>query len=125
MTKTVDNGVLDASLQYVVDNADKLFVCSSAPSTYAAAVAAALSTTTISSAQFETIADGDTSGRKVRAKAITGMTVDTSGTATHVALGKSSTTTLLVVNELTANEELMAGVPINSTVWDIEIGDPT
>ena len=68
-----------------------------------------------------TIGDGDTSGRKVTVATKTGVTVDTSGTATHVSL--SDATRLLYVTTCTS-QVLTAGNTVDFPAWDVEVADP-
>jgi len=119
MAKTVHNDVLDAALSKVA-TATTLTVCSSAPANFAGIAAVALAEATMSSGDY-TIADGDTSGRKVTVAAQADMPVDETGTATHIALDDGST--LLYVTECTS-QALTSGNTVSTPAWDIEIADP-
>jgi hypothetical protein len=103
MSKTVNDDVLDAALDVVVVNADRVDVCEVAPSTYAEAT----STYTLADETMITgegndynKADGDTSGRKVTVSAKNSITVEGTGMATHIALSDTSGSSLLYVTEL-------------------------
>ncbi len=124
MAKFAVDAVLDGSLD-VIATATKLIVCSAQPTTYTEANATyALADVVIDGTDF-TKANGDTSGRKVTIGAQTGVLIDTSGTATHVALVITGSSTLLygttcTSQALTANGSNTVNVP----AWDIEIADP-
>lgn len=68
-------------------------------------------------------ANGDTSGRKVTVAAKSGVNVDTSGTATHVALVSVGDTTLRYVTTCTS-QALTSGNQVNFPAWDIETAAP-
>ena len=86
MTKSVHDDVLDAAHDEVINNATTMIACSQAPTTRTEAVTTyALADIAIDSGDFA-IADGDISGRKVTVAAQAGVTVDTSGIVTHVAI---------------------------------------
>lgn len=121
MAKAVDNTVLDAALG-VVDNAIRMAVCSSEPANYAAIAAATLAQATVSGADF-TIADGDTSGRKVTVAAKSGVSITASGTATHIVLHDNSSTRLYVTT--CASQALVSGGTVDIGSWKIEIADPS
>ena len=96
------------------------------PTTYTEANATyALADIVIDSGDF-TKANGDTSGRKITIGAQSSVLIDASGTATHVALVITGSSTLLygttcTSQALTANGSNTVNVP----AWDIEIADPT
>lgn len=123
MAKIVDDTVLDGALN-IIKNATGLtaILCSTQPTTRTEAVSTyALADVALSSSDV-TIANGDTSGRKATIAAKSGVTVDASGTATHLAL--VSSTTLLYVTTTTSTAVAAAGtVDIGS--WKIEIADPS
>lgn len=124
MSKFLTDSALDTTLQYVVDNTDTMLICTSAPATYAAAVAAQIGSAAITSAQFDAIADGDTSGRKLGVKAISAINTS-GGTATHIAFVKTSASALILVNQLQTSLVLISNEPMDVNAWKIEIGDVT
>jgi hypothetical protein len=69
-----------------------------------------------------TVANGDTSGRKITTAAKSGVSVTASGTATHVSLDDG--TTLLYVTTCTS-QSLTSGNTVNIPAWKVEIADPT
>ena len=90
MAKATPDAVLDKILDEIA-TATRMIACSAQPTTYTEANATyALADVTMSSGDF-TKANGDTSGRKVTMAAKTGVLIDTTGTATHVALVRRST----------------------------------
>ena len=122
MAKIVHDDVLDGAF-LVLDNADQMTACGTQPTTRAQAVSTySLASTAMTPATDYTISNGDTNGRKVRMATKTGVSVGTSGTATHVAL--CDATRLLYVTTCTS-QALTSGNTVDFPVWDVEIGDPT
>lgn len=124
MAKTVDDTVLDGAFD-ILDQADLMTACSSQPTTFTEA------TTTYKLADVAmtpntdfTKANGDTNGRKVTVAAKTAVPIDSSGTATYIALTKSGGSVLLYVTTCTS-QVLTAGGTVDFPAWDIEIADPT
>ena len=121
MAKWVNDVVLDAALDKIA-TANLQTVCSAQPATRTEAVTTyALADVALSGADFVK-ADGTTNGRKVTVAQKTGVTVDATGTASHVALCDG--TTLLYVTTCT-NQTLTADNTLTFGSWAIEIGDPT
>jgi hypothetical protein len=124
MAKSVSNDVLDGAFDIIKDNCTRVTLCSAEPTTYAEGNATyALADVTVDSSDF-TIADGDSSGRKVTVAAQNGVTVDSTGTATHVALLDVSGTRLLYVTTCTS-QAVTSGNTANIPAFDIEIADPS
>jgi hypothetical protein len=122
MAKSQNDSMLDAAFVWVRDRVTQITVCSTQPTTYAQAITTyKLADGTLTSSQM-TISDGDTSGRKVRISSRTGLTVDTTGTAAHVALVGSTGSTLLLVTTCTT-QALTTGNTVNIPAWDDEILD--
>jgi len=122
MAKSVHDDVLDGAFD-VVDQANLMTACSAEPTTRTEAVTTyALADVAMTINTDYTKAAGDTSGRKVTVAAKSGVTVDTTGTATHVALVDA--TRLLYVTTCTS-QALTSGNTVNFPAWDIEIADPT
>lgn len=123
MAKIVHDDVLDGALNILKNNATRLCICSAQPTTYTEAITTyELADVTIDSTDF-TNANGDTSGRKTTVGAQTSVTVDNSGTATHVALVDVANSKLLYVTTCTS-QALTGGNAVNTPAWDIEIADP-
>jgi hypothetical protein len=124
MAKTLDDSVIDGSLNIVKNGATQMALCNAQPTTYTQATATyklALKTG-LTSASFTGPADGDSSGRKLTKNAETGITVDTGGTALFVALCSASI--LLFVDTITS-QVLTAGNTCNTPAFKWEIADPT
>jgi len=122
MAKSVDNDVLDGALNIVKNNCNLMTVCNAQPTSRTEAVTTyALADVAMDSGDF-TVADGDSSGRKLTVAAQTGVAVDVSGTATHVALVDG--TRLLYVTTCTS-QALTSGNTVDFPAWKIEIADPS
>lgn len=129
MAKSVHNDVLDAALNYIADNASSVILCSAEPTTYTEATAtydlATIPVTAgVGNGDF-TLADGDTSGRKltVTAQSETGGG-DTTGTPTHYAIVDAANTKLLYVTTA-SGDDVAAGGDVSISAFDIEIADPS
>lgn len=120
MAKWANDSVMDAALN-VVAGATTLLVCNAQPADRAAALAAALADVSVDSGDF-TIADGDVSGRKVTVGIQEDIPVDTTGTATHIALITGSD---LVYVTTCTSQGLTAGNTVTVPAWDVEIADPS
>lgn len=122
MAKRVHDDVLDGAFD-VLDQADLMIACSAEPTTRAEAVSTyALADVAMTPNTDYTKANGDTNGRKVTVAAKSGVNVDASGTATHIALVDG--TRLLYVTTCTS-QALTSGNTVNFPAWDVEIADPT
>lgn len=123
MAKSVHDNVLDAALNYLKNNVVLETVCTSQPTSYAEASATyKLADVAVDSADFSGPANGDSSGRKIQVNQQATITVDSSGSAQHVALCSSDT--LLYVTTCTA-QQLTQGNTVTIPAWDIEIADPS
>ena len=123
MAKWCNDAMLDAAFDWL-DQADLMVLCSAQPTTYAEATATyALADVAVTPNADFTKANGDTSGRKVTVAAKSGVAVDTTGTATHIALVITGSSTLAYVTTMTSRA-LVAGDAANVPAWDIEIADP-
>jgi hypothetical protein len=121
----VTDSALDAGLDYVADNADKIVVCSQEPTTYTqAATTYFLGGVAIDSTDF-TKANGDVSGRKITLAQQTG-TVTNTGTASHWAVIDDTDTELVATGALSASQGLTADNPLQINAVDVlEIKDPS
>jgi len=119
MAKSANDLIMDAALG-VVDDGTIITVCSAQPTTRTEAVTTYALADGVPS--YSAIANGDTSGRKITHQQVADITIDTSGTATHVAT--SDATNLLVVTTCTS-QALTAGGTVTIPAWDYEIADPT
>jgi hypothetical protein len=125
MAKSMENDPFDAMLNYIKNNSTRLCVCNAQPTTYTQAITTyKLAIKTISSTDFTGPADGDTNGRKITANQQSGITVDASGDATHVALADSVGTKLVLVTTCTT-QALTSGNTVTVPAFDDEVADPT
>jgi len=124
MAKSVHDDVLDGAHNIIKNNCTRMTLCSAQPTTYAEGNATyALADVTLASGDF-TNADGDTSGRKQTVAAKSGVTVDASGTGTHIALLDVANSKLLRVTTCTS-VAVTAGGTVDFPAWKSEIADPT
>lgn len=114
------DSLLDLALQALEDNADRLDICSSEPTTYEEAT----TTYTVGDAvpAYTGPGDGDVSGRKTAIDAITDGSVSATSTAVFWALTDGSTT-LYATGSLTTSQAVTAGNVFTLTTFDIEIPD--
>lgn len=120
--KSVHDDVLDGAFD-VLDQADEMNACSAEPTTRTEAITTySLADAVMTPNTDYTKANGDTSGRKCTVAAKATQAIDSSGTATHIAL--TDATRLLYVTTCTS-QALTAGGTVSFPSWDVEIGDPT
>lgn len=125
MGKSVHDNVLDAAFNYVKNNCTRQVACSTQPTTFAEAnTTYALADVTMAPGDF-TVANGDTSGRKITVAAKAGVLIDTTGTATHIALLDVVNSVLLFVTTCASQAVTANGTnTVNFPAWDDEIADP-
>lgn len=124
MPKAAPDATIDSMFDYI-DQCDLMTVCNAEPTTYTEAITTfKLADVALTPDTDFTKANGDTNGRKVTIAAKSAVPVDTSGTATHVAIVRTTGTTLRYVTTCTS-QALTAGNTINIPAWDIEVADPT
>lgn len=125
MAKKYADSVLDGALA-IADNATTVHVTSAEPANHAGIAAVSLADVTVTAGAGNgdyTIGDGDVSGRKLRLLAQSGVTVDATGTATHV-VGTDGTTLLWCTT--CTSQALTAANTVDIPAFDpIEILDPT
>lgn len=126
MAKIVHDDVLDGALNIIKNNCTRMTACSAQPTTYIEGNATyALADVTMAGTDF-TVANGDTSGRKVTVAAKSAVPIDTSGDATHIALLDVTNSKLLFVTTCTTlTLTAGAGNTVNFPAWDDEIADPS
>ena len=126
MGKTQHDDVLDAMLDYIADNCDRLVVCSTEPTTYTEANETyKLADVTLTKGDGNgdyVIADGDASGRKLTVLQQADIPVDTSGNAEHVALLDVSNTKL-VYTTTTTSQAVTQGNTVTVPAFDAELAD--
>lgn len=124
MAKAAPDSTIDAMLAEIA-TATRLMVCSGQPANFAGIAAVALADVTLTAGDGNgdyTIANGDTSGRKITIAQQATITIDTSGTATHVSLDDG--TDLIYVTTCTSQALTAAGT-VTVPAWDVEVADPT
>lgn len=123
MAKDVDASVQNAALNEIKDNATHLCLCSTQPTDFTEAYTTyMLARTTVSSGDF-TLADGDTSGRKMTIAAKSAFSITNSGTLTYVAIVDQTNTILLMVTTATS-QILYSGNTVSTPAFIISIPDP-
>lgn len=127
MVKELSIPAMDAAYD-VVDQADVIRVLSAyaAGDTHATVVTNTLASTAMTVDTDYTKAQGDAGARsrKVTMAAKSGVSVGTTGTATHVALTRTADTTVRLVTECTS-QALTSGNTVNIPTWKHEFGIPT
>jgi hypothetical protein len=126
MAKSASDYVIDGALLRDAEG-NLVTLCSAEATTYLEATstfALADAAMTPGDGNDYTIADGDTSGRKVTLAAKNGETVDANGTVTHAAVVDTANTRLLRVTTV-PSQVLTAGNGVNFGSWKAEIADPT
>lgn len=122
MAKICPDGTLDGTLDNIALST-VMVACSAQPTTYAEATSTyALADVTMAGGDF-TKAD-DTSGRKVTMAAKSAVPIDTTGTATHVALCTVAGSVLRYVTTCTS-QALTSGGTVDFPAWKVNIADPT
>lgn len=126
MAKLIPDAKLDEMLGTIADQCTRVTICSTQPTTYTEANATyALADVTVTAGAGNgdfTIGNGDTNGRKLTLLQQTGVTVDTSGTAAHIALLDVAGTELLAVTTCTS-QSVTSGNTATINAFDIEISD--
>ena len=113
---------LDAALQVLTSEVNRLDICSSEPTTYTQAT----STYTLGNKTSPTVgspADASPNGRKVTVSAITNGTVTGTGTAGYWALVDTSNSRLLAAGPLSATQAVTSGNTFMLTAFDVRIPD--
>lgn len=124
MGKIVDDAVLDGALNIIKNNATQISVCATQPTTYTQAITTFMLAikSTLTGTDF-TVANGDTSGRKVTVAQQATISVTNSGNADHIALCGAASTLYYVTTCTT--QALTAGNTVTIPTWKVELADPT
>ena len=124
MAKAVDSTtVLDAALNGVAA-CNVQHICSAQPANYAGIAAVSLGSVSMTPVTNYTKAAGDSSGRKVTVAAKSGVTVGTTGTATHLVLALTTDSTLRLVTTCTS-QAVTSGGTVDIPAWKLELQSPT
>lgn len=119
----IGDRVLDNGLTTLDTEANRLDICSTAPTTYTEAT----STYTLGNKTTPTIgAPGDRAGggRKVTVSAITDGSVTGDGTASYWAITDTGNSRLLAAGDLASGQSVSNGNTFTLTAFDIGIPDP-
>lgn len=124
MAKWANDTLMDTALGYI-QACDKMAACSQQPTTYTEAFTTyMLANTAMTPTTDFPLSDGASNGRKTTVAAKSGVSITNSGTATHIALGLSSGTTLRAITTCTS-QALTAGGTVDFPSWTWTIADPT
>lgn len=123
MAKFVSTAILDLALNQIKVNSNRMVVCTAQPATYADLTTFKLAEVAMATGDY-TLAAGTVSGRKFTTGAKTGISITTSGTATHIGLGNSVGTTLDLVTTC-SSQALNTGGTVDVPAWAYEIQNPT
>lgn len=131
MAKWANDLFMDAALNTLKTGisgfgpANKMTACNAQPTTYTEGNATfALADVAMASGDY-TLAD-DTSGRKVTVGAKSSVLIDTSGSATHIALLDTANSVLMYVTTCTSLSLVANGSnTVSFPAWKIGIADPT
>jgi len=121
---TLNDRVLDNGLTVLDTEANRVDICSSEPTTYAAAT----STLTLgneTSISISAPANASPNGRKVTLSAITGASVTATGTATHYAISDTGNSRLLATGVFSTSQPVISGDKFSLASSDIRISDPS
>lgn len=123
MAKYINPNNIDLCLNDIKVNANKLVVCSAQPTDFTTANATyALGSVAMTTTDY-TLANGDTSGRKITVAAKAAVPVATSGTATHVAL-IDTTNSILKFVTTTTSTAVSSGGTVDVASFKDEIQAP-
>lgn len=126
MAKWCDSDVLDQALNYIKNNCDREFLCTTQPANWTDANATLnLCTYSMNSGNFTGPAAGNAANsRKIAVNQRSGNNATANGTAAHVALGISGNTTLKYVTTC-GSQAVTVGNPIQINAWNIEFDQPS
>jgi hypothetical protein len=137
MAKNVHANVLDAALNYIKNNSNRISVLTAEPtggSAYSNATTDhdssgfRMATKTITASDFTGPAAGDVSGRKITVNKASSMSIDgITGAvdATHVSLINLGSSGFVTYTTTCTTQSLTAGNKVNTPAWAIEIRNPT
>lgn len=120
MGKVVSDGFIDGGL-VAVSGSNKLTVCAGQPTSYADIAVRELASTAMTGGDF-TIANGDTSGRKVSVAQKSSISITSTGTGDHIAVEDASGNYLVTTCPA---QGLSSGGTVTTSSFDLEISDPT
>lgn len=118
MSKKYGYSAAAASLAYIRDNANTIFVCGSAPQAYSAAANQPNMIVSAGCSTADFVITSAATGALLTIAAKTGFTIDGSGNATHLAVVSTSGTRLLYVTNVSA-QVLSSGNTVTINSWTI------
>jgi hypothetical protein len=119
MGKLISDGFIDGGPDAIALSTE-IYVTSAEPADYAGIAAVELADGVLDSGDF-TIADGDSSGRKITVAEQADLAIDTGGTATHVVV--SDGTDIMVTT--CTSQALTGGGTVTIPAFKNEISDPS
>ena len=128
MGKWQNDAILEAALNYVKTNADKMVFCSALPTTYSQAIdppassGYALADVAIGSGDITGPTDGVVSGRKITVAEKASISIDATGTGNHVVLVDTGASALLFATTATS-QAVTSGNKLTIPAWNIEARD--
>jgi hypothetical protein len=120
--RRVSDNAIDAQLQYIIDNAERIVVLDADPVDYAGVSAAQLAEIAVDSGDFS-LGDGDISGRKLVVAAQTAVDATATGTGNHVAIVDDTGMELLLLVEM-PNVNITISIDTNIASFAYEVRDP-
>src|SRR4051812_27922566 len=123
MAKTVDLNSIDALLNDIKNNGNRLVVCSAQPVAYADLTTYKLAEVALVAGDY-TLANGSVSGRKVTIAAKAGLAVAANGTALFLGIGDSVNARVKLVTS-TTSQALNTGGTVDIPAWVYEDQQPT
>jgi hypothetical protein len=114
MADHLGDSVLDAALDYVIDNAENVYVCSAEPTTFLEASSTYKLGTKASPSFTGPADDAVHDGRKITLDAIADGVVDAGGNAGYIAITDDSASDLLAVRTLDVVRTISG-----ETVWTL------
>lgn len=112
--------VLDASLNYLVNNTSHVYLCNNFPTTYNEAVNTYMLAVKAGPSFSGPFDDGN-GGRYITLDAITDGVATNTGTAAYVVLVDEANSNVLRVKTLDIPEEVTASQPFTTTAMDLGI----
>ena len=118
MSKKYGFSAAAASLMYVRDNANTIFVCSTAPQSYSAASNQPQMIVSAGCSTADFVISSAATGALLTIAAKTSQLIDGSGNATHIAVVSTSGSRLLYVTNVSA-QVLSSGNTVTINSWTI------
>lgn len=127
MGKLIPDAVLDSMLAIIANGTDQINICKDTPTNYSTATTNgthSLADHAVTAGDGNgdwVIANGDTNGRKLTLLQQTGVTIDTTGTATHIAMSDGSS--VFYGATTCTSQGVTAANTATVNTFDIELSD--